>query len=52
VGCRNNDELIHFISAKLARVKGVRETETFLYLRIVKNTYQWGLLEDDPGETE
>ena len=46
VGCRDNDELLNFISSKLAKVKGVRETETFLYLRIVKNTYQWGLLED------
>lgn len=50
VGCRDNDELINFISAKLAKVKGVRETETYLYLRIVKNTYQWGLLEANPGE--
>lgn len=46
VGCRDNDELLNFISSKLAKVKGVRETETFLYLRIVKNTYQWGLLEE------
>jgi len=45
VGCRDNDEMLNFISGKLAKVKGVRETETFLYLRIVKNTYQWGLLE-------
>ncbi len=44
VGCRDNEELLNFISGKLAKVKGVRETETFLYLRIVKNTYQWGLL--------
>jgi len=46
VGCRDNDELLHFISGKLAKVKGVRETETFLYLRIVKNSYQWGLLDE------
>lgn len=46
VGCRDNDELLNFISSKLAKVKGVRETETFLYLRIVKNSYQWGLLEE------
>lgn len=46
VGCRDNDELLNFISSKLAKVKGVRETETFLYLRIVKNSYQWGLLDE------
>jgi Lrp/AsnC family transcriptional regulator for asnA, asnC and gidA len=46
VGCKDNDELLNFISGKLAKVKGVRETETFLYLRIVKNSYEWGLLEE------
>lgn len=45
VGCRNNDHLLSLISDKLAKVKGVREMETFVYLRIVKNTYQWGLTE-------
>jgi len=52
VGCRDNDELVNFISTKLAKVKGVRESETFLYLRIVKNTYQWGLLAEDSGDTK
>ncbi len=52
VGCRDNDELLNFISAKLAKVKGVRESETFLYLRIVKNTYQWGLLAEDSGDSK
>lgn len=45
VGCKDNDHLLSFISDKLAKVKGVRESETFLYLRIVKNTYQWGIPE-------
>lgn len=45
VGCRDNDHLLSLISDKLAKVKGVREMETFVYLRIVKNTYQWGLTE-------
>ena len=43
VGCRDNDDLLSLLSDKLAKVKGVREMETFVYLRIVKNTYQWGL---------
>lgn len=47
VGCKDNDELLNFISTKLSRVKGVRETETFLYLRIVKNSYEWGLLDSE-----
>lgn len=41
VACRDNDHLLDFISDKLAEVEGVREIETFLYLRIVKNTDQW-----------
>ena len=45
VACRDNDHLLSLISDKLAKVPGVREIQTFLYLRIVKNTYQWGLAE-------
>jgi len=45
VACENNDELLSFISDKLAEVEGVREIETFLYLRIVKDSYQWNVTE-------
>lgn len=45
VACRDNDHLLSLISDKLSKVKGVREVQTFVYLRIVKNTYQWGLPE-------
>lgn len=45
VGCRDNDHLLSLISDKLAQVKGVREMETFVYLRIIKNAYEWGLAE-------
>lgn len=45
VGCKDNDHLLNFISNKLAKVKGVRESDTFVYLRIVKNSYQWGIPE-------
>lgn len=41
VACRDNDHLLDFISDKLAEVEGVREIETFPYLRIVKNTDEW-----------
>ncbi len=43
VACADNDSLINFISNKLARVDGVRSSEIHMYLRIVKNTYQWGV---------
>lgn len=40
--CEDNDALLTFLVDKLRHVDGVRETEAFLYLRIVKETYQWG----------
>jgi Lrp/AsnC family transcriptional regulator for asnA, asnC and gidA len=42
VACRDNEHLIEVIS-ELAGIEGVRSTETFMYLRIVKNNYQWGI---------
>ena len=42
VACQNNDHLLTAIT-KMAQVDGVRSTESFIYLQIVKNTYQWGL---------
>jgi Lrp/AsnC family transcriptional regulator, regulator for asnA, asnC and gidA len=38
----DNDALLQFLSDKLRKIKGVRETETFVYLRLVKQSYQWG----------
>ena len=38
----DNDALLHFLSDKLRKIPGVRETETFVYLRLIKQTYQWG----------
>lgn len=45
VACRDMDHLLTLVSEKIARVAGVLSTEIFLYLRIVKNTYQWGIPE-------
>ncbi len=38
----DNDALLQFLSARLRKIRGVRETETFVYLRLMKQTYQWG----------
>ena len=38
----DNDALLHFLSDKLRKIQGVRETETFVYLRLLKQSYQWG----------
>jgi Lrp/AsnC family transcriptional regulator, regulator for asnA, asnC and gidA len=42
VACRDNDHLIELI-ADISSTDGIRSTETFMYLRIVKNNYQWGV---------
>jgi Lrp/AsnC family transcriptional regulator for asnA, asnC and gidA len=42
VVCENNEALLSFLTEKLRAVDGVRDTETFVYLRMVKQTYQWG----------
>src|SRR5665811_1435449 len=42
VVCEDNEALLHFLADKLRRVAGVRETETFVYLRMLKPVYTWG----------
>ena len=39
VVCRDHEHLLEFISAKLSTIKGVRESETFMHLKIVKEIY-------------
>jgi Lrp/AsnC family transcriptional regulator for asnA, asnC and gidA len=42
VVCRSEDELLDVISDGIRAVEGVRETETFVHLRMEKNVYLWG----------
>ena len=42
VVCEDNEALLRFLAERLRRVEGVRETETFVYLRMVKQVYAWG----------
>ena len=39
VFCRDHEHLLRFITEKLYSIEGVRETETFMHLRIVKEIY-------------
>jgi Lrp/AsnC family transcriptional regulator for asnA, asnC and gidA len=39
VYCRDHADLLKFLTEKLAKIKGVRETETFMHLRIMKEVY-------------
>ncbi|MEK6721645.1 MAG: Lrp/AsnC family transcriptional regulator [Chloroflexota bacterium] len=40
--CEDNEALLRFLAERLRTIEGVRDTETFVYLRMVKQTYQWG----------
>jgi Lrp/AsnC family transcriptional regulator for asnA, asnC and gidA len=40
--CEDNAALLTFLADKLRKIPGVITTETFVYLRIVKQIYQWG----------
>jgi Lrp/AsnC family transcriptional regulator for asnA, asnC and gidA len=42
VTCRDNTHLLDVIT-EISKINGVRSTETFVYLEIVKNSYQYGI---------
>ena len=39
VFCRDHEDLLRFLTEKLARIEGIRETESFIHLKIVKEIY-------------
>jgi Lrp/AsnC family transcriptional regulator for asnA, asnC and gidA len=39
VVCRDHDHLLDFIGSKLSTIDGVRESESFMHLKIVKEVY-------------
>lgn len=39
VVCRDHEHLLRFITEKLSTVEGVRESESFLHLKIIKEVY-------------
>ena len=41
VVCRDRNHLLDFLTNKLHSVEGVKEAETFIYLRIAKEVYTW-----------
>jgi Lrp/AsnC family transcriptional regulator for asnA, asnC and gidA len=42
VVCEDNEALLRFLTEKLGRVDGVRDSETFVYLRLMKQAFTWG----------
>jgi Lrp/AsnC family transcriptional regulator, regulator for asnA, asnC and gidA len=43
VVCESDDHLLDLISRSIRTVEGVVATETFMYLRLRKQTYSWGV---------
>jgi Lrp/AsnC family transcriptional regulator for asnA, asnC and gidA len=43
VVCEDNDHLLRLLSEDLAGIDGVRHTQTFMYLRLLKEAYTWSL---------
>ncbi len=42
VVCENDDRLLRLLNDFIRSIPGVRSTETFLYLKLSKQTYTWG----------
>jgi Lrp/AsnC family transcriptional regulator for asnA, asnC and gidA len=42
VVCEDDDELIELLHSKIRTLPGVVETETFVYLKLHKQLYNWG----------
>ena len=42
VVCEDDDALLELVSTKLRAIAGVRTTETFVYLKLRKQLYNWG----------
>ena len=40
--CEDDDHLLHVLNDRIRAVKGVTEVETFVYLKLAKQTYSWG----------
>ena len=42
VVCENDERLLAVLNDSVRSISGVRATETFLYLKLAKQTYTWG----------
>ena len=43
VVCESDEHLLEMLSNRIRTVSGVRTTESFVYLRLRKQTYSWGV---------
>ena len=42
VVCENDDDLIQLLNKEIRAIEGVQSTETFVYLKLLKQFYNWG----------
>jgi Lrp/AsnC family transcriptional regulator for asnA, asnC and gidA len=42
VVCENDDDLIDLLNKRIRAIDGVQSTETFVYLKLFKQLYNWG----------
>ena len=42
VVCEDDDHLLTLLEDRIRTIPGVRATESFVYLKLSKQTYQWG----------
>ena len=40
--CEDDEHLVRTVDESVRTIPGVRNTETFVYLKVVKENYQWG----------
>jgi Lrp/AsnC family transcriptional regulator for asnA, asnC and gidA len=40
--CEDDEHLLQLLNERVRTIPGVRSTETFVYLRLIKQTYAWG----------
>jgi Lrp/AsnC family transcriptional regulator for asnA, asnC and gidA len=43
VVCESDDHLLDLLSKRIRAIEGVRATESFVYLKLHKQTYSWGV---------
>ena len=40
--CEDDSQLLEILTTRIRAVDGIRSTETFIYLKLTKQTYTWG----------
>ncbi len=43
VVCESDDHLLELLSQRIRTIENVESTETFMYLKLLKQTYSWGV---------